>query len=88
MAKGVVAAACLGLGVLVTGGAPAQALIACNTEGDCWHADRREQVPGVALEYHPDDWYFHHDWRADGFHRWREFHEGHGYWHGGVWVQL
>jgi len=68
--------------------APASALIACNPQGDCWHADRREAVPGLAFEYHPDDWYFHHDWRGDGFHHWRDYHEGRGYWHDGVWVQL
>jgi hypothetical protein len=78
----------LGAGLLLAALMPASALIACNAEGDCWHADRRETVPGAALEYHPDDWYFHRDWRADSFHHWREFHEGRGYWHGGVWVQL
>lgn len=87
MAKRILAACvCLGTCLAIT--APAKALIACNPEGDCWHTERREAVPGLALEYHPDDWYFHRDWRADRFHHWREFHEGRGYWHDGVWVQL
>ena len=64
----------------------ASALIACNREGDCWHTDRRVRVPGVVLEYHPDDWYFHQHFGPD--RRLREFHEGRGYWHGGVWVTL
>jgi hypothetical protein len=88
MAKRILAAACLGFATYLAIETPAEALIACNPEGDCWHTERRETVPGVGLEYHPDDWYFHRDWNADRFHHWREFHEGRGYWHGGVWVQL
>ena len=61
MAKTVLAIICLSTGASLLSPIPAKALIACNTEGDCWHADRRETVPGVALEYHPDDWYFHRD---------------------------
>ena len=88
MMKRILMALSIGLGVFLATGAPAEALIACNPDGDCWHADRRESVPGVALEYHPDDWYFHRDWRTDHFHHWHEFRQGRGYWHGGVWVEL
>ena len=66
--------------------APASAYIACNREGDCWHTDQRERVPGVTFEYHPDDWYFHQHWDA-GRH-WHDYHKGRGYWRGGVWVTL
>jgi hypothetical protein len=72
--------------LLATMPAPASAYIICNHEGDCWHSDRRESAPGQTFEYHSDDWYFHQEW---GTHRrFREYHEGRGYWHNGVWVQL
>jgi hypothetical protein len=75
-------ALCGGLGMP----APASAYIICNHQGDCWHSDRRESAPGQSFEYHPDDWYFHQEW---GTHRrFRAYHEGRGYWHNGVWVQL
>jgi hypothetical protein len=73
------------LGVAASSGS-ASAYVICNGEGDCWHSDRRESIPGVNLEIHPDDWYFHQEWGR--FHRFREYHEGRGYWHNGVWVQL
>ena len=80
------AAALFGVvGVAVTA-TSASAFIACNKEGDCWHTDRRDNVPGVTFEYHPDDWYFHQHW--NGARRFREYHDGRGYWHNGVWVQL
>jgi hypothetical protein len=80
-------AAGLSTGALLAAAAPASAYIACNPEGDCWHTDRRVAVPGVTFAYHPDDWYFHRHW-DDGQMRWREFHEGRGYWRNGVWVTL
>jgi hypothetical protein len=73
------------LGVAASSGS-ASAYVICNGEGDCWHSDRRESIPGVNLEIHPDDWYFHQEWGR--FHRFREYHDGRGYWHNGVWVQL
>jgi len=66
----------------------ASAYVACNHEGDCWHTEDRVTVPGVTFDYHPDDWYFHRHWDGDREHRWREYHEGRGYWRGGVWVTL
>lgn len=66
----------------------ANAYVACNHEGDCWHTDSRERVPGVTFEYHPDDWYFHRHWDSDRDRHWRGYREGHGYWRNGVWVTL
>jgi hypothetical protein len=62
----------------------ASADIACNREGDCWHAKTRyEYRPEHGVTVHPDSWAW-----ADHEHdkyRWRE-HEGRGYWLNGVWV--
>ena len=84
--KAIVTGGVLALGLVLA--APVWAYVICNPDGDCWHADRRETIPGVAFEIHPDDWYFHHRWNEDGFHHWREFHEGRGYWRNGVWVEF
>ena len=64
----------------------ASAYIICNGEGDCWHGHRRETVPGQSFEYHSDDWYFHQEWGT--YRRFRPYHDGRGYWHNGVWVEL
>jgi hypothetical protein len=77
------AVAFVALGFAATG---ASAYIICNREGDCWHSDRRESAPGQSFEYHSDDWYFHQQWGTK--RRFREYHEGRGYWHNGVWVEL
>ena len=78
----------LSLGGLIAAAAPASAYIVCNRDGDCWHTDRRERAPGVTFQYHPDDWYFHRDWDGDRDRHWRGYHEGRGYWRGGIWVPL
>ena len=78
------AAVITGLGL--AGAVPASAYVACNHDGDCWHTDTRVHVPGVTFDYHPDDWYFHQHW--DATHHFRDYHEGRGYWRGGVWVTL
>jgi len=87
---GVAAVAGLSLGGLAGSSVPASAYIACNRDGgDCWHTDRRDHAPGVTFDFHPDDWYFHRHWDADRDHHWRgEYHEGRGYWRGGVWISL
>jgi hypothetical protein len=72
-------------GVAVTAGT-ASAAVVCNTAGDCWHVDRHRDYPGVRLEVHPDDWYFHQRWDNDPRRHWREYHEGRGYYDHGVWV--
>ena len=66
----------------------ASAYVVCNREGDCWHTEGRYAPPGVRFEFHPDDWYFHRHWDADRDHRYREWHEGRGYWRNGVWITL
>jgi hypothetical protein len=65
---------------------PASAYVACNREGDCWHTEDRVVRPGIRFDYHPDDWYFHRHWEGDREHRWREYHEGRGYWRNGLWI--
>ena len=83
-----VAAAGLAAGGLMLAGTAAQAYVACNSDGDCWHTDQRYHPPGVSFQYHPDDWYFHRHWDQDRDHHWREYHEGRGYWRNGVWITL
>jgi hypothetical protein len=79
-------AAFVGGSALVLTAGTASAYVACNAEGDCWHTDKRVAVPGVTFNYHPDDWYFHQRW--DGDRHFRDYHEGHGYYKGGVWINL
>jgi hypothetical protein len=81
-------AALLGIAGLAALSVPATAYVACNRDGDCWHTDTRYAAPGVRFDWHPDDWYFHRHWDSDREHHWREYHEGRGYWRGGVWVTL
>ena len=47
----------------------------------------RVAVPGVQFNYHPDDWYFHQRWDGNDRH-YRDYHEGRGYYKGGVWITL
>ena len=74
-------------GALVGTTGAASARMACNSEGDCWHTDTRVAVPGVQFNYHPDDWYFHQRWDGGDRH-YRDYHEGRGYYKGGVWITL
>jgi hypothetical protein len=76
-----------GAGALAAMAVPASALVACNREGDCWHTESRYAPPGVRFEYHPDDWYFHRHWEGGDRH-FRDYHEGRGYYRGGVWITL
>jgi hypothetical protein len=78
--------ALLAIGALAASSITASAYVACNHEGDCWHTDARVHAPGVRFDYHPDDWYFHRHWDSDREHRWRDYHEGRGYYKGGVWI--
>lgn len=76
-------------GALVAATGTASAYIACNRDGgDCWHTDKKVRAPGVTFDYHPDDWYFHRDWAHDNDHHWRDYHEGRGYYKGGLWITL
>jgi hypothetical protein len=77
----------MGTGVLVATAGTASARVVCNAEGDCWHTDAPPpSVPGVTFNVHPDDWYFHQHW--DDTHHFRDYHDGRGYYKGGVWVTL
>ena len=68
--------------------APASAAVVCNREGECWHTDARYHYnPSYGVTVHPDHWYFHQRW-DDDHHKWREYHEGRGYYRGGVWIGL
>ena len=79
----------LGVGTLLATTGAASAYIACNRDGgDCWHADKKVKAPSAKLDYHPDDWYFHQKWDADKDHHYRDYHEGRGYYKGGIWIQL
>jgi hypothetical protein len=73
-------------GLTIAAAAPAAAYVACNSEGDCWHTETNVPPPGVRFDYHPDDWYFHQHWDAN--HHFRDYHEGRGYYRGGVWITL
>jgi hypothetical protein len=78
-------AALLGAGILAFMATGASARIVCNDEGDCWHHTGPEVVyPAEAhIVVHPDHW----KWKEGEHYRWHE-HEGRGYWHGGVWVNI
>ena len=79
-------AAILGLVGLAATTTTASAYVACNRDGDCWHTENRVHAPGVTFDIHPDDWYFHQHWDAN--RHFRDYHEGRGYYRGGVWVTL
>ena len=81
-------AAFMAMGALVATTGAASAYMACNRDGgDCWHSDSRVHAPGVRLDYHPDDWYFHQKWDGGDRH-YRDYHDGRGYYKGGVWITL
>lgn len=72
------------IGALALFTTSAYADIVCNGEGDCWHVrEHRDYKPELKLEVHPDTW----KWAEHDRHRWHE-HAGHGYWRGGVWIDL
>jgi hypothetical protein len=63
----------------------ASAAIVCNDEGDCWKVKKRiEYKPELRLRVYEDDW----KWKDGEKYRWRDAHNDHGYWRGGVWVDL
>lgn len=84
----IAAAAFFGVGALAFTTGSASAYIACNDQGDCWHAAQREHYAGVHVIWHPDSWYWQHHWDADRDHHWHGYHTGRGYWRAGVWVSL
>jgi len=85
--KKLLVTAALAGGLAVMASAPAAARVVCNNVGDCWHTDiAPAPVPGIQFNVHPDDWYFHQRW--DGDRHFRDYHEGRGYYRGGVWITL
>ena len=80
--------AVLSIGGLAASTMSASAYVVCNHDGDCWHTEHRERAPGIQFDVHPDDWYFHQRWDADRDHHYRDYHEGRGYYRGGVWIGL
>jgi hypothetical protein len=83
-----IAAGVLSVGGLVGSTINASAYVACNRDGDCWHTERRTHAPGIRFDYHPDDWYFHQHWENNNDRHFRDYHEGRGYYRGGVWITL
>ena len=70
---------------LLLGASSASAAVVCNDEGDCWRVKKRvEYRPELRLRIYDDDW----KWREGEKYRWREAHDDHGYWKGGVWINL
>jgi len=81
-------AALMAIGALAVTTGTASARVVCNAEGDCWHTDAAPpRVPSVRFNVHPDDWYFHQKWDNSDRH-YRDYHEGRGYYKGGVWITL
>jgi hypothetical protein len=64
-------------------GATASAAVVCNDEGDCWRVKGRYK-PELKLRVYDDDW----KWKEGEKYRWREVGRGHGYWRGGVWINI
>jgi hypothetical protein len=75
-------------GALAATAGTASARVVCGADGDCWHTDAAPpRVPGITFSVHPDDWYFHQKWDNSDRH-YRDYHEGRGYYKGGVWIGL
>lgn len=82
-------AALLATGTLMLTAGSASAYVVCNRDGgDCWHSDSRVRVPHARFEYHNDNWYFHHRWDGDNDRHYRDYHQGRGYYRGGLWITL
>jgi hypothetical protein len=70
---------------LTVGATSVSAAVVCNDEGDCWRVKKKvEYKPELRLRVYEDDW----KWKDGEKYRWRDAHSGHGYWRGGVWVNL
>jgi hypothetical protein len=74
----------MGAGALVATTGAASARMVCNAEGDCWHTDQSYSYPGTGYTNHDDDWYFHQTWNDQ--RHYRDYHEGRGYYKGGLWI--
>jgi hypothetical protein len=80
----------MGTGALVATSGAASARMVCNGDGDCWHTENNANYhyPGTGYTRHNDDWYFHQRWNNDNREHYRDYHEGRGYYKGGVWIGL
>jgi len=76
----------MGTGALIATTGPASARMVCNSEGDCWHTERSYNYPDRSYTRHNDDWYFHQSWNNDEHHHYRDYHDGRGYYKGGLWI--
>jgi hypothetical protein len=73
------------LAALTLGIGSSSAAVVCNDEGDCWRVKKRvEYKPELRLRVYEDDW----KWKDGEKYRWRDAHDDHGYWKGGVWINL
>ena len=78
----------MGMAAMAVTASPASAYVTCNSDGDCWHTDARPRAPGIKFNSHPDDWYFHQKWQDNKDYHYRDYHEGRGYYRGGLWITL
>ena len=63
----------------------ASAAVVCNDEGDCWRVRGEPRYePSLRLRIMPEDW----RWKEGEHYRWRQPGRGHGYGHGGTWVEI
>ena len=63
----------------------ASAAVVCNDEGDCWRVkERRDYGPELKLHTYDDNW----KWKKGEKYRWRDAGHGHGYYRGGVWINI
>jgi hypothetical protein len=78
----------MGTGALVATTGAASARMVCNGDSDCWHVENRHnyRYPGTGYSRHNDDWYFHQHWNDDNREHYRNYHDGRGYYKGGVWL--
>jgi hypothetical protein len=73
--------ACLAVLGFIALTASASAAVVCNDEGDCWRSrERLDYPPRAHVQIYGDDYAI-----GPKYH-WREAHEGHGYYRGGVWI--
>ncbi len=72
-------------GALALGTTGASAAIVCNDDGDCWKTNSKyEYKPEFRLHVYDDNWKWGDHEKSK--YRWREAHEGPGYWKKGVWI--
>ena len=53
----------------------AQAYVACNDQGDCWHSSNHYNVPKMHVTFYDDNY----DWKSHNYH-WHDAADVPGYW--------